>query len=396
MMSTNKLDEFFSKKDSKKKKSSIQSTKGSENVSKESSGKTIVKDAETEEVDLNATRSSSSLAGLEKLSFLSLSSSSVGSWAEEDEKQENQPFVHTKGRTITNLRKEIDTQEPAAPSHIKEEKFIGWKTTSPTVKEASTAEETSMGPSKEISEITPPTETFPSLEDSARMSKKDTKKQSDNRNTFKTEERSPIRSRSKVSGSLRALLLESQQDKVTSQKEQLREKESSGQVGNGANVTNNNIEDTTEWSTVRSTAKKELSDTKTNEQVKESTQRRRRFAGLQAIIEEAAKDKKVANEPEKKNRTKPVDRKDTGNMRLPVSSTEESQTSQGRSKEVKKLSSKVQKDTNQSSTRGNVSNEKANAGSVGPEANRNRFAAFFNTTDDENDNDEEEPNMTGR
>lgn len=284
MMSTsnNKLDEFFSKKDSKKKKigSSNKTNKADGKLNRETIPKKQVE--ESDEVNLDVTPSSSSLAGLEKLSFLSISSSSIGSWAEEEEKQEGQPILQTKGRSLSNMKKDMVSQEEQSKDAVREEKFTGWKTAEIKPSDTSETKESGLSPATK-----PEEEKFPTLEETVRLPKTDKTKETTNLSNIvsSTENRNitSYRPGSRVAGNLRALLLESQQDKPltqgttvpTDKKQELETtSDTSGNISSAGN--GNNMHGVQE---------------RTSQPVKETSQRRRKFSGLQAIIEEASKDK---------------------------------------------------------------------------------------------------------
>ncbi|KAK4525501.1 hypothetical protein GAYE_SCF13G3409 [Galdieria yellowstonensis] len=278
----NKLDEFFSKKDLKKKKV-VTTNKPSKTDEKPKKHTASKKQAEEgDEVNLDVTPSSSSLAGLEKLSFLSISSSSVGSWADEEEKQEGQPILHSKGRSLSNLRKDTTFHEEEGKESAKEDKFTGWKTV-----EAKPSDTNGTQDADQSTALTnkPAEEKFPTLEETARLPKSSRASKAMNApaTPTSTENKTFSRPGSKVAGSLRALLLESQQDKVP-------KRETTALPSNRQQEKNVSLDTS---STIDSNSGKSDSPTLSTESKKEASQGRRRFSGLQAILEEASRDKQV-------------------------------------------------------------------------------------------------------
>ncbi|GJQ12261.1 hypothetical protein GpartN1_g4052.t1 [Galdieria partita] len=372
MSTTNKLDEFFSKKDSKKKKvgSLNKASKTNDKIKKETVSRKQME--ESDEVNLDVTPSSSSLAGLEKLSFLSISSSSIGSWAEEEEKQEGQPILHTKGRSLSNLKKETNPQEEQSKDSSKEDKFTGWKTAEVKLSENTETKESEESPSLTTN---PAEERFPTLEETTKLAKFDKSREAMNSaaKLVATENKNSASSRpgSKVAGSLRALLLESQQDKLLSQettfsgeKKQERNTPVRSDV-NAGTVTTEERSNNDNFSTQKSSS----------EPVKETSQRRRKFSGLQAIIEEASKDKQVP--------------KTTNGFTNSLQSKEKSLfTSQGTSssrnnmdQQRKVMDSKSKQRTPSMQT--NVSEERNNGNSVDSSRNRNRYSALSDALQDD-------------
>ncbi|EME30809.1 hypothetical protein Gasu2_25520 [Galdieria sulphuraria] len=368
MSTTNKLDEFFSKKDSKKKKvgSSNKTSKTDDKMKKETISRKQAE--ESDEVNLDVTPSSSSLAGLEKLSFLSISSSSIGSWAEEEEKQDGQPILHTKGRSLSNLKKEATSQEEQSKDLPKEDKFTGWK-----IADSKSSEATEIKGFEDSSSLTtkPAEEKFPTLEETAKLPKVDKSREVTNSSSkFATEENKSYASSrpgSKVAGSLRALLLESQQDKLlkqetTSSAEKKQEQTTPRRSEVNSGVTT--MRDRNSSNTVGS-----------SEPVKETSQRRRKFSGLQAIIEEASKDKQT---PKATN----------GFTNSPVSKEKSSSSSLGamsRGSSVDQQSKTVDSKSKQrvSNMQSNFSEERNDGSSIDARRNRNRYSALSDSLKDD-------------